>query len=231
MILGEGGTITRLAVDACEVRGLHYIRSERDDRQAIRAANPWAVIDTRELAGREATEALGLLCAELGITAVVLLSPAGPEMASAPGLLIVQTGPVFTLEEGGMVAGLLDAIESGQAVEVRRDVVCDAVYGPCLVDGVLDLLLDRTTGLVSLVPGECWSTAELAEVLAAVAGHRPDLLVGVGEAARVSSARTTSYLVPMETMLERFVRDRRAAKRLGRVELLDADQYDVVAAE
>jgi dTDP-4-dehydrorhamnose reductase len=232
MIIGDGAVISRLTVDACEARGLHYILSERDDRQAIHAANPWAVFDARKGVLPETANALALVCAAQGITGAVLLPSGDAAKVTEPGLLTVETGPVFTLEdEDAPIARLLDAIDAGETVEVRRDVICDAVYGPSLVDGVLDLLLDQMSGAVCLIPAERWSEAELVAVLAVVAGHRADLLVEVGVAANATTSAVTSYLPPMETMLERFVRERRATQALGLAKLAEGEWELISAAE
>ncbi|HEX8415554.1 MAG TPA: hypothetical protein VF637_16990, partial [Sphingomicrobium sp.] len=231
MIIGDGAAITRLTVNSCEARGLHYILSRRDDAEAIHAANPWAVFDSREGVLPEITAAIGMACAARGITGAVLLPAADVAKVSAPGLLTVETGPVFTLEdEGAPILRLLDAMDAGEISNVRRDVICDAVYGPCLVDCVLDLLLDQMTGAVCLVPGERWSEAELADVLAAVAGHRKDLLIKVGPAANAPLADVISYLPPMETILERFVRERRALER-ELADIIEGEWDLVLAAE
>jgi hypothetical protein len=95
---------------------------------------------------------------------------------------------------------------------------------------VLDLLLDQMTGAVCLVPGERWSEAELADVLAAVAGHRKDLLIKVGPAANAPLADVISYLPPMETILERFVRERRALER-ELADIIEGEWDLVLAAE
>jgi dTDP-4-dehydrorhamnose reductase len=214
MIISDGGTISRLAIEACKARGLHYILSEHDEARAVRAAHPWAVLDARQGGPSRALEALGTACAELGIVAAVLVRADNTGEAFAPALLVAQTGPVFTMDdEEALAVRLLQSLEAGDPVEVRRDLRCDAVYGPSLVDGVLDLLLDGMTGVVRLAPGEQWSEAEFAQALALVADHHADLVVEVGAAASLSSGPVTSYLPPAETMLERFVRERCAAQR------------------
>ena len=74
-----------------------------------------------------------VICAAHGITGAVLVPAGGAPKAQTLGLLTVETGPVFTLEdESAVIARLLDAMDAGQSVEVSRDVTFDGVYGPSL---------------------------------------------------------------------------------------------------
>jgi dTDP-4-dehydrorhamnose reductase len=92
------------------------------------------------------------------------------------------------------------------------------VYGPDLVDAALDLLLDGVTGPLSMLPGERLTELEFARSLAAVADRDPALVVATGSPAAkplFAWSDGASYLPPWETTLERFVREARAARRLG----------------
>jgi hypothetical protein len=82
------------------------------------------------------------------------------------------------------------------------------VYGPALIDGVLDLLLDGATGLVDFGLAERVTEAGLARLIAFAADRDPALVreSGVPVAA---GAVGRSYLPPLECMIERFVHDRR----------------------
>ena len=213
MIVGDDGVITQLAINACEARGLHYLVSGQDDERAVRVAHPWAVLDARAERPAGAAEALGALSASFGITAAVVASPGERASAEQPGLLLLETGPIFTADEGGTLAHhLLSAMDAGHPCEARHEVPCDAIYGPSLVDVVLDLMLDGVTGAVQLLPPECWSEVEFANALALVAGGDAGLLADVGTPTSSPSDPRTSYLPPSETMLERFVRDHRSAQ-------------------
>lgn len=53
LIVGAGGPLVRLLVSACEVRGLHYVRTVglSQTGQAIRKLSPWAVVHGDDWAG------------------------------------------------------------------------------------------------------------------------------------------------------------------------------------
>ncbi len=94
----------------------------------------------------------------------------------------------------------------------------ERVYGPDLIDVVLDLLLDGATGAISVRPGERISELEFARALAVVADPDQALIVETGSPAPASLfdwSGPASYLPPLETTLERFVREARAARLSG----------------
>jgi dTDP-4-dehydrorhamnose reductase len=110
---------------------------------------------------------------------------------------------------------MLDALDRGEAVTADAAAHWDYVYGPDLVDGVLDLLLDGARGMADFVIAEAMSEADFARALAFVADARADAVIAGGDAAMLAPlpAATGSYAPPTETTLERFVRERRAARR------------------
>ena len=79
-----------------------------------------------------------------------------------------------------------------------------------MIDSVLDLLLDGVTGTVRFAEVDRWSHAQLFRALADVTGN--DRAPGEGINDVISSPErgpTNSNLPPVETVLERFVADRR----------------------
>jgi dTDP-4-dehydrorhamnose reductase len=194
MVRAGDATLTELAVTACEARGLHYVVSE--DAAAARTIRPWAVLDTRVGAG---TMSLATLCADLGIGAAVFVRDGG---AASPDMLAVEIDTIFTADdEASMPVRMLDAFDAGETSPDREEGMPGA-YGPAIVDGVLDLLLDGARG------ARCFrsvgSLPDFARVLRTVAGH--------GDESAPVASRYGSYLPPFEAMLERFVLDRRRVR-------------------
>jgi dTDP-4-dehydrorhamnose reductase len=86
------------------------------------------------------------------------------------------------------------------------------------VDVTLDLLLDGMTGAVSVRPAERVSEIEFARALAVTAGRDVNLILETGSPppGRLFAWRgPASYLPPMDTSLERFVRECRSARLSG----------------
>ncbi len=229
MIVGDDGPLTRLAVRACEVRGLHYVRCGEEAEAKLGEARPWAVFDARDrsnvCAGPtpcSAPSAASLVeaCGDSGIRCAVVagLTSRNPSPGAA-NLLLVRTGAVYApWDRSTRAVRILEALDSGRSVEVDAGRLWDRVYGPDLVDGVLDLLLDEMTGEIRFVPGERLTEAEFARDLAVVADRDAALLVHTGTAAGpplFAWSPPPSYLPPGETTLERFVRETRAARREG----------------
>jgi dTDP-4-dehydrorhamnose reductase len=241
MIVGEGDLVD-LAVRACEVRGLPYVRCGDEAAERLDEASPWAVLDARDRAGLCArgrclpasalsAEALAWACADRSVPLAVIGDVDGPNPAGdAPGVLFIRTGRLYApWERDARAARILDALDSGQKVVVRRDERWDGVYGPDVVDGVLDLLLDGVLGTVTFLPTERRSEAEFARELADVADCDPRLLVARGDPLPeplFAWSPPASFLPPGKTTLERFVRECRAARRAG-VLAVDLRQDDV----
>jgi dTDP-4-dehydrorhamnose reductase len=214
MVRPGDATLTELAVTACEARGLHYVVS--DDVAAARTVRPWAVLDTCVGA---CTVSLAGLCAHLGIGAAVFVRNGG---AASADLLAIEIDTIFTADdEASIPVRLLDAFDTGETLPHRQEGMAGA-YGPAVIDGVLDLLLDGARG------ARCFrsvgSLPDLARVLRTVAGYGDDSAPVAG--------RCGSYLPPFEAMLERFVLDRRRvrAQSLSRKREWETEPY-LVAAE
>jgi dTDP-4-dehydrorhamnose reductase len=236
LIVGDDGPLTHLAWRACETRGLHYIRQEGDLQECLQTLQPWAVLDTRDregLAGprrREpdahgARSSVAATCARQGVPCAVFTSAFGPGLAaealSLRGVLVARTGPVFVpWDAGSAPARWLDRLDCGEAIELEGHAPWHAVYGPDLLDGVLDLLLDGVEGGINFVPRERCTSLELAQHLAEVAG-RPLERVALRAGAAATSPGDSdihhrpSFMPPNETTLERFVRERRLARSEG----------------
>lgn len=70
-----------------------------------------------------------------------------------PGLLVARTGPVcFAWEVQAGPAAWLDALDAGRPVPADARQRWHGIYGPDLLDGVLDLLLDGAAGGFNFFP-------------------------------------------------------------------------------
>jgi dTDP-4-dehydrorhamnose reductase len=240
MIVGDEGPLTRLAVRACEVRGLHYVRCGQEAEARLTEARPWAVFDARDRSNvcadarhcpAPSAASLVAACAqqEIPVAVVAGLSSRNPA-PDAANLLLVRTGSVYApWDRTTRAVRMLEALDSGQRVEARAGTRWQSVYGGDLVDGVLDMLLDQVTGELEFVPGERISEAQFARDLAIVADRDQDLVVAVGrpeDPPLFQWENPPSYLPPTETTLERFVREARAARREGEL-AVDRREDDV----
>ncbi|AEG91376.1 family 1 glycosylhydrolase [Ramlibacter tataouinensis] len=235
LIVGDDGPLTHLAQRACEVRGLRHVLAGAGSALAqLRACRPWAVLDARDrdhvtrplttvpepASGR--LPALARQCAELGVPCALFVTAVGGA-APAPlpsGVLVARTGPVYLpWDRSARAVRLLDALDAGQAVAADAGHPWTAVYGPDLLDGVLDLLLDGMDGEAHFVPLESWTEADFARQLALTADRDAGQVTAHGEplppADAGAAGRPTSYLPPGETTLERFVRESRLARVAG----------------
>lgn len=209
-ILTGDAMITRLVTGACEARGLHYLLVRDADQHRLRAADPWALFDAR--AGLDTREPVAALCRDLGIVGASIRAADGADDRDGDDhMLLVRTGPVFTCDEDHVEALLLDEIDAGRGVEVDGYLVWEGVYGPALVDGVLDLLLDGATGCAHFVVERGWTLADFARALASVGGCEAGLVreAPVNPMTREGGFPVPSYLPSLESVLERFVGDRR----------------------
>ncbi|MDB5966084.1 MAG: putative b-glycosidase, Glycoside Hydrolase Family 1 [Polaromonas sp.] len=239
LIVGDGGPLTHLAIRCCEARGLHYLVASKEDAEArLQSDAPWALLDTRDLenlcspvhrvAGtapwRPVIKAptLARACAERDITCAVFTtawSPAARVDSASPALLAVRTGAVYTpWNRSSRAVRMLESLDKEETVQADTKAAWELVYGPDLMDGVLDLLLDGVRGTATFVPTESWSEFDFARHLARVADRDTGLVV----AARVDHDQpaaafvpTVSYLPQGETSLERFVRECRKARHAG----------------
>jgi len=208
-IIGDEGTLTTLAVDACEARGLHYTMA---DQVALKCqiVQPWAVLNTRK-DGVSHESDLNSFCAGLGVNGAFFSEIALDDRLAKPWLLAVEHDTVFTVnDDAALPVRLLDALDADQPISVPSNLHWTGVYGPSLIDSVLDLLLDGVTGTVRFAEVDRWSHAQLFRALADVTGN--DRAPGEGINDVISSPErgpTNSNLPPVETVLERFVADRR----------------------
>ena len=235
LLVLDDGPLSHLAVRACEVRALPYVRCGDDLRGAIAQVKPWAVFDARDregLAGPKrrgpacphgARTSVARVCAEAGVPCGLFTSAFGPGLAaeglSLPGVLVARTGPVYTpWDRDARAVRMLEALESGARLPVDG-APWHEVYGPDLVDGMLDLLQDGASGGFNFFPSEGWSQAEVARHIAIVAEADPALVVQDGRADATAPAYPggdrVSHLPPSETTFERFVREARMARRQG----------------
>jgi dTDP-4-dehydrorhamnose reductase len=234
LLVGDDGPLTHLAVRACEVRGLPYARCGNELETELRSLRPWAVLDARDregLAGPRrrrtdcphgARSSVARTCADASVPCAVFTSAFGPGLAaealSLPGVLVARTGPVaLPWDRTAQPVRLLEALEAGRAVSGRGD-TWHGVYGPDLMDGVLDLLLDGLEGAANFYPPEGWSQAQWLRQLALVAECDPALVEEVPSDAASRAypgGGAISYLPPSETTLERFVREARIARTEG----------------
>ena len=235
LLVLDDGPLAHLAVRACEFRGLPYVRCGDDLRAAIAQVRPWAVFDARDregLAGprrRGATcphgarTSVARVCAEAGVACGLFTSAFGPGLAaeglSLPGVLVARTGPVYVpWDRTAHAVRMLEALEAGQQMHASGS-PWHEVYGPDLVDGMLDLLQDGASGGYNFFPFEGWSHAEVARHIAVVAEADPALVVQAdgadGTAPLYPGRDAVSYLPLTETTLERAVREARLARREG----------------
>jgi dTDP-4-dehydrorhamnose reductase len=231
LIVGDDGPLTHLAVRACEVRGLHYAHVREGLRECLQRQPAWAVLDARDREGvagprrrygPDGRTSVARTCADAAVPCALFASAFGPSLAaeglSLPGVLVARTGPVYVpWDSSTRAVRLLDQLDGGRPVEADAAQTWHGVYGPDLLDGVLDLLLDKVEGGVNFFPAEGWSEAELLRHMALVAEKDPGLVTVLGapasEAPKLPSG--PSYAPPSETTLERFVRECRLARREG----------------
>jgi hypothetical protein len=140
------------------------------------------------------------------------------------GLLIAMSGPIFEPSDYTCIAArVLDAIDYRRDVVVPGQGNWEQIYGPSLVDGILDLLLDRASGEVYFLADPGWSQNDFVDALASVATRQPISARPVGLEQLDGPG---SHLPPLETVLERFVADRRRLRGFQAA----ADDYQIEAA-
>ncbi|HVE54505.1 MAG TPA: family 1 glycosylhydrolase [Ramlibacter sp.] len=236
LIVGDDGPLAHLAVRACNARGLHHVLNAEPLDRAIRMLQPWAVVDCRDregLAGPRrrrpdghgARSSVAAVCAAEGVPCAVFTSAFGPGLAAEAlalrGVLVVRTGPVYAPWDAQAPAvRWLDALDGGGTVEAETGARWHGVYGPDLLDGVLDLLLDGAEGGMNFVPRETLAPVEWVRQLAVMADHAPDRIHGVGGDAPPAvqlpgRQHGPSLLPPADTTFERFVRERRLVRAVG----------------
>jgi dTDP-4-dehydrorhamnose reductase len=115
---------------------------------------------------------------------------------------------------------MLVALERGECVPADPLRDWDGTYGPDVADTVLDFLLDGSFGVLHLFTDEQWSEAQFAAKLAETADCSLDLVVPAARELRIRTSPgrdeySAALLPPTATMLERLVREIRAARRHG----------------
>jgi dTDP-4-dehydrorhamnose reductase len=236
LIVGDADDLTRLAVRACEARGLYYARAADDLDETLELAQPWAVFDARDHGGicggaarssrRESCcPVVARACAGRQVpSARITAAPSWAPLESLPGLLEIRTGEVYVpWDRSARPVQMLDALEAGTRVRADAGKEWTHVYGPEIVDLVLDLLIDGMSGVVSVI-GERMSELTFARSLAMVADCDSELVVPVGSPAPkplFGWSNPMSWLPPCESTLERFVREARAARKLGQLAVGD----------
>lgn len=228
MILSDGGDLARLAARACETRGLQYVRCFDLPADCLTEVRPWAVLDARDPdsvcspRSRTSNRLQGIqqacMRAEVPLAYITGAADWRP-FDNEPGLLEVRTGSLFVpWDRWARAVTILEALDRGQRIEIDAAAGWGEVYGPDVIDVTLDLLLDGMTGAVSVRPGERVSELEFARALAVTADRDVDLIVATGSpppAPLFAWHGPHSYLPPLETSLERFVRECRAARFSG----------------
>lgn len=246
LLVLDDGPLSHLAVRACEFRGLPYVRCGNDLRTAIDQAKPWAVFDARDregLAGPRrrhadcphgARTSVARVCADAGVACGLFTSAFGPGLAteglSLPGVLVARTGPVYVpWDRQARAVRMLETLERGESLQASG-APWHEVYGPDLVDGMLDLLQDGASGGFNFFPSEGWSHAEVARHVAVVAEADPRLVTqeddADGTALLYPGRDAVSHLPPTETTVERLVREARLARREGEL-AVERKQDDV----
>jgi dTDP-4-dehydrorhamnose reductase len=238
LIVTDNRPLSHLACLHCEWRGIYYLPVSKQRADAIlmqdAAERPWACLDARDpenlcapvhRVGGTApwrpvlkASSLARRCGELGIACAVFTNAYSPPRAEDAGLklMTVRTGSVYLpWDDHCRPVRLLSALDRGECVHADTTSAWDSVYGPDLVDQVLDLLLDGMHGPVTFVPREQWSEFEFAQRLASVAGKDAALVQPAGppdQRGDAPSIKNPSLLPPAEITMERFIRDARRAR-------------------
>jgi dTDP-4-dehydrorhamnose reductase len=230
LIVGHAEELTRLAVRACEMRGLTYARAAGDAKAAIALAEPWAVLDARDHgricsgeSGNRACscDALARACAEQAVPSARITSATSwARFDALAGLLEIRTGRIFLpWDRTARPVRMLEGLETGAHIAADANANFTWVYGPDIMDLTLDLLIDGMEGAVN-VAGKPMTELDFARTLAVVADCDPAQLVATGNPAErplFEWKGPASWLPPLESSLERFVREARAARRLGQL--------------
>ncbi|WP_375420531.1 family 1 glycosylhydrolase [uncultured Sphingomonas sp.] len=212
LILGDAGPLAMLAALACEQRGLPHRIGHELHEAAILDARPCAVLDVRT--GPQAkVDHVARACSSLSIPGARLIADHAPEARESTGLLVARVGSIFTaVDDDAWPVRLLAALHAGEPVRAREDVRWTGCYGPTLIDGMLDLLVDGATGTVSFVPHDCVSQAAFAVNLAAAADVDPESVIRLGVPVDTFSNDRLSHVPSTGSMAERFVREWRATR-------------------
>lgn len=120
-------------------------------------------------------------------------------LALCPDALVVRTAAFFSpYDSYNFAAHLMRALSASQTFAAAEDLVISPTYVPDLVDRVLDLVIDRETGLRHLANGGAVSWAQFARMLAAALELDAELVQPVPAANFDWSARRPVH-VPLGT--------------------------------
>ena len=222
LIFGPDGTLTHLARKACQARGLYYVRLWPNEREGLDLVAPWAVLDTHDRDGLCGERTLAIMpevdrrfaeaCARRGTPLARIRSSASEEQVS---LLEIVTDRIYAPHEDGSAAvAWLDRLDRGEAIEQSVTEVWNDAYGPDVIDMTLDLLLDGASGVHELRAPRI-RVNRFLNILAETAEADASLVRTADEAAEPTRPESTSFLPPIESTLERFVRERRLARVSG----------------
>ena len=228
-IVRGAGALTDAIMHACAVRGLRYAVVDEDHGSTLAALRPWAVFDARLIEGMPSELSLISHCRQAGLLHAAVVDAAADFSTLGSNELRAKSAPLFFAEDDTFEARALDMLDDYRTVTADGRLEWHAAYAPCVIDGVLDLLLDGMTGMAHFLPEPGWTQADVARALAAVAGHEPCRVIevdGAGPCCREESV-VPSYLPCLDTMLERFVNDRRLYRR----GMSDAPEMMLEAAE
>jgi dTDP-4-dehydrorhamnose reductase len=236
LILGDEGALTRLAIDACEARGLHYCWLDWAERNGLDLASFWAVLDTQDRDGlcadaryRPSPETDALF-AERCMRRNLPLARIGSgrhQAAPATGLLEIIADPVFLpWDDECWAVELLDTLDAGEPTVISTS-IWRRSYGPDLIDVTLDLLIDGASGRFDLRAPPI-AEADFAALLTEAADA--DLQM-VNASPVITSLRPGTVdgiwlLPPHESTIERFVSERR--KLRATAPAIDRFRYEPV---
>jgi hypothetical protein len=223
LIAGGGGDLATLAIRTCELRGLPYVRcSEGEAEELVAGLKPWAVLDVsdcdrvcseRECGARPSALPPLVAACVASSTPYAVITGAQPwhEVSLPEGVLEVRTQNVFVpWDRWTWAVRMLDLLDRRRPLEIDRGARWTAVYGPDMIDVTLDLLFDGMTGVVDLRNRSQLTELEFARELALVA-DAPEQLIRVqgspSEQPMFSFSPSPSYLPPLSSTLERFVRE------------------------
>jgi dTDP-4-dehydrorhamnose reductase len=230
LVIANAGTMLgSLVARACELRGLHHVRCGPVSQRLLNRSKPWALFDAGDPdrlcgGGRIALPGVAQPALDIygrGEIPFVSFSGSEPWIVEQlePHELEIRTGRLFMpWDPSGRAVAMLDSLDAGRPVTVDSASLWEETYGPDAVDVALDLLLDGVRGAVEVRRRDRVSTLEFARALAIVADRDPALIRASGMPGSpplFAWAPPPSYLPPLETTLERFVREARAARGAG----------------
>ena len=206
-----------------------------------------ALVRTGQHQGFAPPEGLVRACAAVGVPCAVFTASTDFEeiderllRLGGPRFLLVGAERMFMPWERARFANTaLDRLDLGLPVEVNPRERWDETYGPDVVDAVLDALMDGVAGPLAVIPHERWSVADFVRAVAEVAEaesrlvfERPRPTIRYEAAPPEARWNFARALPPLETTVERFVRESRHDRRTGKADLdRRADDTHLQAAE